>query len=166
MKLKMKVKRGKTKDLEKTLKHLRSLSQLTIDAGYFGDQGEHSKAEVPYAQLMAWHEIGAGNYPSRPVLQTTANIIEASAKNKGFNNYVTDLVGQVGRLKPNSDRIGKRVQEVGQSVFGDSGFLDSNSERTIAEKGFNAPLIGGGPDGGELMDNFAYRTSIDGETKT
>ena len=54
------------------------------------------------------------------------------------------------------------MQEVGQSVFGDLGFLDGNSERTIANKGFDAPLI----NTGELMENFAYRTSIDGETKT
>lgn len=162
MKLKMKVKKGKTKDLEKVLKHLRSLSDLSIDAGYFAEQGEHSEAEMPYAQLMALHEIGGDNLPSRPVLQTTASIIEASAKNKGFAEYVVASVGQVGRLKPNSNNLGKRMQLVGQSIFGDLGFLEKNHPRTVADKGFDAPLI----DTGELMENFAYRTSIDENVKT
>lgn len=132
------------------MQHFQKLSKTDIDVGYFKDTGDHSEAEVPYATLMAWHEEGMGNYPSRPALQGGMFVYAGSNKLS-----IRSLVGQVGKIDRNIHVTAKEVSEVIKSVFGDTYMLADNAERTIAQKGRNEPLV----DRGELRDALDYKVN-------
>lgn len=148
MKLSAKIVKGKTNDLQKLMQHFQKLMKTDVNVGYFEDSGEHSEAEVPYATLMAWHEEGMGNYPSRPVLQGGMFVYSDSPKPS-----IRNLIGQVGKIDKNIRITAEEVTQVVKSAFGDTYLLADNAESVIASKGRNEPLV----DKGELRDHLDYK---------
>ena len=159
MSLTMKVKRGKTKDLEKVLKHFQTLNNLKIDVGYFSDSGQHSTAEMSYSELMAFHEGGGVNQyghsvPARPLMSEAVFELEESGKKVMMSEY-KNLFGQVGRINFNADALGDKMVVLSRELFGDTYLFEDNAPSTIAKKGKNSPL----EDTGELRDNLGYKTT-------
>lgn len=155
MSLTMKVKRGKTRDLEKVLKHFQNLNQLKVDIGYFEDSGTHSTADMPYAKLMAIHELGLEDMPVRPLLQEASYQIQSEG-NKVLKNEYLQLFGQVGRTNKNTELLGDKILDLVRQLFGDSYLFQDNAPSTIAQKGGrNEPLH----DTGELGDNLGFKTT-------
>lgn len=151
----LKVKKSKTNDLEKLKKHLMKLQKEKIEVGYF-DGEIHQGSGMPLATLMALHESGvpSENIPSRPVFAIGYEELLPS-RNKDTKLYIKNIVGQVGRMDNNVNILGEHYRDWLKAIFGDVGVLESNSQRTQAEKGRDDPLV----DEGELRDNLGYRTT-------
>lgn len=165
----MNVKKGRTTDWDKLKKHFQQLDGLEVDAGYFAESGYHSDAGIPYATLMYRHEFGLfddaegalKNTPPRPLMTLTAEAsIKPSIMRGNLGRLAKDTCGQIGKLSSNANKLGKEMQKLGQSMFGDS-MLADNAPLTQKLKGRNDPLV----DTGELRQNFGYKTSLDDTVK-
>lgn len=154
MKITAKIQKSKKNDLERLVKHLRRLTNSSVEVGYFSETGTHSTAKIPYAELMKMHEDGEG-VPSRPAMWIgSSELIRGT--HRAFDTIVKDSIAQVGRLSPNLNKAADYMVSTIQDVFGDTSLLLSNSERTVQLKGKDAPLI----DTNELRDNMDKRVEV------
>lgn len=157
MKLKMTPKKGKTKDLEKVIKHFQNLSKQKIDIGYFSEQGNHSEYDISYASLMKMHEYGEGDLPSRPVFEIAGARVMSITPITGLSSNIKSLISESGRISINSNKIAKSIiSHMKVDIFGNPSLLKSNSEITQRLKGGrDEPLV----DTGELRGELSFRTT-------
>lgn len=143
---------GVFSDLEERLKGLRNQS---VVAGYFKEQGYHTPGEdgekILYTTLMAIHEFGVsshGNWPARPVMGITFNLVRLDFKNKLAPKVFDYLDGKItkGQLL---NEFGKEVSWKADRVFGNPSYLQVTFNPT--------PLVMTE----ELMNAFSWKTTVD-----
>lgn len=147
-----------TRNLEKLVEKMERLAKEKVETGVFIEQGEHPTANMTYVELARMHEEGDGDFPPR----TVRNILLNKMKDRSFVEKAgievcKHLLGDYSDSYALS-KVGEIMSSMGKSFFGKVSYPDmpTNSPYTIAEKGFNAPLV----DEGYLRDAWAYKTSI------
>lgn len=141
--------------LSKLKKKLEDLDDQKVQIGYFKEQGNHQRANMPYASLSYIHayadEFGLP-FPSRPVLpQIRPSIGGGVNQNKFFKGLLCKyMLSDAYSANDLLVDVGKKYQDDGRFIFGNAAYL------AVTEGGNPTPL----DDTGELKDNFAYRTSI------
>lgn len=146
----------KTRNFEKLVKRLKELNNAKVKSGYFPEQGIHSTAEMPYAELAFIHAKGEGDLPIRDVRPSVLTYLRQPVFNKTLEvNIKAYLSGKVS-LDSFLDGFGYRITDIAQSYFGDPDVLAANSAYWAAQKGGNTPLVFEG----ELRDAWSFKTSV------
>ena len=154
-----------SKTLEKLAKHINELKNTKLKFGYFDDSGNHSQSNrsgepIPYSALMAWHELGLGDYPARPLLTIAQQLAQDDFVSGKYTKITKSVISDVGNNSLHVNRLASDIRDDMKSVFG-SDYLQGNSESTILNKGFDSPL----EETGELRDNFGYKINNEGVVK-
>jgi hypothetical protein len=167
MKLSVKVKQTKSRQMAGLKKRYRSLHKENVKVGFFEEQGNHEDPdalagnEMSYASLMTILEKGREDesIPPRPIFETTAFQLDPATTQKP-KSIITHLLKELGT----KDTVAKRLDDLGtlyrnhvKAKFGNAGVKGNvkNAESTIAIKGANTPLV----KEGDLRDNVAYKNS-------
>jgi hypothetical protein len=138
---------------ERIQREIRSMDGKSVTAGlHEKDAGE----EDPNAVMRGYYnEIGAGNNPARPFLRTTHDERKyswARTMQKDFARVIDGLISGQGMM----ESIGEiAAADIRQSIvrWDDP----PNAPRTIAQKGFDDPLI----ETGEMRDAVDYEVRDD-----
>jgi hypothetical protein len=140
---------------------LEELARTQITIGWQGDSGAaiHEKAEIPVAQLAAFHELGTDGMPARPALAVTFEGARAEL-NTATGKALSDLVD--GRIDPRD--VAKRIGELGvakvrETIDDSPAWADPLAERTVKRKGHDHPLV----ETGELYDSVSWAERRDGK---
>ena len=143
-------------ELERRIKELQKSESFV---GYDISQGIHKESNMPYTNLMALMSAGYSpkNLPARPIMLYAANAypLEDSSMKKDLTKYFTQIdksKAPISVTQINENWVNGYAQ-VALMMFGSTTIFESNASRTIAQKGFNAPLV----DKGDLRDNLGYR---------
>jgi len=145
--------RRKTKNLDKLLKKLQTLSKHKVESGYFKQQGLHHSGYT-YPALMSIHEYGKNGNLERPVKFFTTQAISNSKIPFIFSEIHHYFKGNQTTTET-LDNVGQIITLTARSFFG-SPALEDNAPLTIELKGENSPLI----DTGDLRDHWVWKTSI------
>lgn len=139
-------KRRGSKDVDNLLKHLKTIAETHIQVGYFSDTGNHSGAEIPYAELMHSLELNLSDQfqVGYPALQVGGNDI-VTKPTPTFISEVKELIVDVGQSSQNIEPVAKEAREIVYDVFGDGTKLPVTSNPT--------PLV----DTGELRAALTYK---------
>lgn len=138
------IKKGKTRDVERLVKHFKKLSDSFIKFGYFVEQGDHSSGD-PYTQIMQIHEDGLGDNPSRPVL-TIGSLELQEGSSDSFNKSLKTAISSPTGLSKNLKVVGEAGKEHIQDIFGDPVKLSPVTSNPT-------PLL----DTEELKNNLMYK---------
>lgn len=151
--------RKKVDNFDALKRRIRKIQNEKVFYGYFAEQGDHSKWNISYAELMAINEFGneADGIPPRPVFTIT---IKSKANyypviKSALSKYFYKLDSSFNPEQPLSD-IGYGLAMKTASNFGDTTQLEPNADWTIQEKGKDEPLVWTG----ELQANIAYKTTL------
>lgn len=136
----VKIKKGKTKDLEKLIQHLKMIQAKTVQTGFFTEQGKHTSGDY-YTTIMQIHEDGLAGNPARKVL-TIGSLELQAGDSRPFNKAVNNLVGGMGTIDAGMRLVAEASKEHIQTIFGDGSKLPVTNNTT--------PLI----DTGELSENL------------
>lgn len=135
--------------VEKILAELADKMQGSLDVGFL-EGATYPDDGMPVAQVAFWNEYGTSRAPARPFFRTTieeksdewANRLAGAAK-----HYDYDASKTLGLM-------GETIKEDIQSSI--SGWTDPrNAESTIAQKGFDKPLI----DTAHMLNSVDYRVN-------
>ena len=140
----VKIKKGKTKDIERMLQHFRKITSSNIKIGYFQEQGKHSTGDY-YTTIMRIHEDGLGDNPSRPGLAIGSFELETGSSDD-FNASVRRAITDVGKAGKNINDVAEAARDHIQSIFGDPVKLAPVTSNPT-------PL----EDTGELKENLTYK---------
>ena len=105
-------------------------------------------------KIAIYNALGTDIIPARPTLEPTMNrtIDLIRAENKAIARTVNRGADPV----PLMDRLASRLEDAVVAVIVE--LQDPpNAPSTVAQKGFDDPLIGAGPDGGRLVAEVASR---------
>ena len=127
----------------------RALDGKTIKAGVLKGAGSYKGVSI--AQVAKWNEYGTknGHIPSRPFLAI------ATDESKGWQSEVKSQIGGINSSADVNEAlkaIGETMKKDIKNLFGDRSKLRPNAPRTIAKKGFDAPLI----ETGKLQEVIDY----------
>lgn len=143
-------------------RRLKNLDGLRMEYGIFSDSGIHPKAKMPFATLLAIHELREDAF-KRPVLSISVKENSehfASMINTSIEGYITKL-GK-GRNPSNMkllSSVGRYAESKTKEIFGDVNKLKPNSLTTIVKKGHNSPLI----ELGDLKNSISFKIKKKGE---
>lgn len=156
-----------TLDLSGLHKHKRRMKHLeskTVEWGFLS--GNHSTAEMSYAQLAATLEYGTrssqGNWhiPPRPAFRTMIDRMKVAQRAfvMEVDSYLRDYM-ESDNKSPDLllNKTGKYLQELHQDTMRDwvstGSQYRNNARETIDQKGFNMPFVYSG----ELINNVKYQ---------
>ena len=96
-----------------------------------------ARPAIPVAQVAVFNEYGdpARHVPARPFMHGTVN-----RNVKKWRNFVQDVLPQTMNAKETMERLGQRVVQDMKDTINDW-TEPPNAPSTIAQKGFNNPLI-------------------------
>ena len=156
-KLKFTVKKG-SKVFDKKIKELKKFDKATVEVGHFAAQGNHSKINDSYVDIMKLHHTGGSvggiPIPERPVMTH----LDFEAREFLSSPQVERLLKAgvlTGELDMTLNLIGENLKDRERRIFGDVSKLRPNADTTAINKGRNEPLV----DTGELRDKVAHRVS-------
>lgn len=143
-----------TRVWDKLKKNLLKANSFEVQVGAFEDAKygpENDNLNV--AQVMQWNEEGTSTNPVRPFMRVgfMAPIIKGSYDKYFIQSMERIALGESSFLKE-YQRIGKIAEKDLKEVIADWD-TPPNSPRTIAEKGFNDPLV----DTGTMLNSITYR---------
>ena len=147
------LKRNKSKSrLHEVLNKINAMHDQSTSIGYFKEQQVHPTADMPYATLLDLHTYSDGTqYHRGEIFKHIKPVLGAGgSQGKFFSKLLKShyMLDNGISLNDTLDDIGKKYQQDGRYVFGNTTFLLETTNPT--------PLI----DTGELYENFAYKTSI------
>lgn len=150
MKVKI-IRKTNKKVLNKLFAKIKNINDQSVSIGYFKEQRPHSKANMPYANLLYIHAYGlVHGAPVRDVMSHLKPMINGGNPESGM---ILDRLRKYFNNKYTAEQvfsdIGQEYRDKGKSIFGNPSYLVATSSNPT-------PLI----DTKELMDNFAYRVSI------
>lgn len=138
------------KGLDKLANRLKSLARSNVKVGFFEDATYDDGLSV--ATVAAWNEYGTRFHPERPFFKDTLE------ENKP---KLAKLLKMVAKSSLKGDGASARLmKQLGAFLSGKikytiSNYPGSNSEATIARKGFNRPLI----DTSKMVESVTFRYS-------
>lgn len=155
--MKFKVRRNKKSNgLNKLRDKLLALNKQSVSIGYFKEQGLHPYAGsgITYASLAYIHAHGHEfGYPTRNIFPHIKPVVGGfPQQSRFFGNLIKNYVQVKSSytLENLLDDVGRKYQQDGKSVFGNTALLDdaggSNPDPLINE--------------GHLKDAFAYKTTF------
>lgn len=141
-----------TKGLEMLKKNLQKQMSMELELGFFPEARYEDGTQV--AQVAQWNFEGSVTNPPRPAFQQSILApIERGQYKKMFDASIARALSR-GSFTAEYNVIGKQLQAIlRQSIIDWS--TPPNSPRTIAEKGFNDPLI----ETGLMRDSVDYKVT-------
>lgn len=127
---------------EKIKKDVMSQAKLSVKVGWFeGDRYGSDKDFLPVAQVAAWNEEGSATNPPRPAIRVGFMApIQAGSYENMFEASINRILSGKSSFQTEYTRIGAvATKDLKQAI--DDWDTPPNSPRTVAEKGFNDPLI-------------------------
>lgn len=139
-----------TKGLEALRKNLQRQMNMELEVGFFEEARYEDGTQV--AQVAQWNFEGTSSHPPRPAFQQSILApIERNQYKKMFDAAIGQAI-KTGSFLNAYKAIGFQLQAIlKQSITEWS--TPPNSPRTIAEKGFNDPLI----DTGLMRDSVDFK---------
>lgn len=149
------VKKTGTSNTAKMLNSFAKLSENTVQAGHFAEQGEHPTAGMSYVDLMRLHASGKEYVVRDPlaVLRWLVRSIPTSVYGNNLRAFMTNPQ-DTGALTRIFDSLGGYLAEREKRIFGDTKYLSGDN-------GNISPLI----DTGALVEAVSYKNSIDRKLK-
>ena len=131
-----------TKALDNIFKRLETLKNYEGSAGFYGKR--HPVHGVTDAQIAASNEYGdpINNIPERPFMRTAAAHSTLMVSNELKKRWPQHLKGKITTKTLLKDLSEKEAEMIKRFIITND-FVD-NAAFTIAEKGFNDPLVNTG----------------------
>lgn len=139
-----------TKPWEKLKKEFMSLDNIKIQVGWFNTNYSSENDNLPHACVASLQEEGSEKIPPRPFMRVGLKQ-EVKSDPKVFDaiiQAVTSGRSALSAAKTSSPALVAMLQKVMNEWSS-----PPNAPRTVAEKGFNNPLI----DTGELRDSIQVK---------
>ena len=139
-----------TKPWEKLKKELQSLDRIKLQLGWHNTNYGSENDNLPHALVAALQEEGTEKIPPRPFMRVGLKQ-ELKTDTKAFALMIQSVTSGKSALSAAKTASPAFVAML-QKVMSDWS-TPPNSPRTVAEKGFNNPLI----DTGELRDSIQVK---------
>lgn len=141
-----------TKGLEMLKKNLQKQMSMELELGFFPEARYEDGTQVAFVAML--NNEGSATNPPRPFF--TSSIIAPMERGRYKKMFDASIARALSRGSFTSEYqvIGKQLQAILRQAIIDWS-APPNSPRTIAEKGFNDPLI----DSGLMRDSVDYKVT-------
>jgi len=139
-----------TKKWDKLKKDLQQLDRIKLQLGWFGTHYGSENDNLPHAYVAAINEEGTEKIPPRPFMRVGLKQ-ELKTDTKAFATMIHSVVS--GKSVMNAAKTASPAFVAMLKKIMNEWSSPPNAPRTVAEKGFNNPLI----DTGELRDSIQVK---------
>ena len=143
------VKRKNPNALAATRRNLAELGQYRVQVGWSEAMG----ADPETVTIAAYNVLGTATIPARDVL--TPVVVDSLASVRNTNAAAVCAANRGADPLPLLEAMAGRLEARLKQSIDDAS--PNNADSTIADKGFDDPLIGAGSDRGRIYDQAAAR---------
>lgn len=137
-------------EYKKFKRKINASNDLEVSIGIHEDAGVNEEGD-DILEYATWNHYGTANIPKRPFVDLAAD------RNNNWQKYVDEALGNLidknTSLKIEAGKVGAIAVKDMKAIIENKQILPMNAPKTIANKGFDHPLI----ETGALVDAIKYK---------